>query len=194
MCATKIPTRATNPNNRVISNTYCCISNTQMNSGIIQTTPTDRRPSKLTDELKQQVCKRLAAFIGPTKICRWLQSEHGITIDKSTVLHYRDSDKWADQFARYRAEWQAGTRDRLWLANVGGRVEELQKMYEAVHKGLGDAAASDKRSIRGELRAILEQIQTELPGAEVGAAGSVININLPENVKQGLFMEKDKGD
>lgn len=158
----------------------------------MEQTLTNSAPTKIPDHLKHEICKRLAAFIGPTAIRKWLKAGHSIELSKPGILHYRDSDKWTDQFARYRAEWQAGTRDRLRLANVGGRVEELTKLYQDAYKRYEKASADSKRAEARHCQEILEQIQSELPGTEVAGGGGVVNINLPDNVRQGLGLQPEK--
>lgn len=159
-----------------------------------QETSTNTAPGKIPHNLQHEICRKLAAFMGPTKIAEWLKVEHGIEVDKSAIVHYKAHDKWKDQFQRYRAEWQAGTRDMFPLANVSGRVGELTKLYTDAWKRYQKADTLFKSSAARHCQEILEQIQTELPGSEVSGSAGVININLPENVKQGLFIQKDKGE
>lgn len=80
------------------------------------------------------------------------------------------------------------------LANVSGRVGELTKLYTDAWKRYLKASADGKRAESRLCQSLLEQIQTELPGSEVSGSAGVININLPDNVQSGLFMQKDKGD
>ena len=162
---------------------------------MVEETRIDTRPGKLSEELQDQVCRKLAAFIGPTSICQWLESEHGITIGKPTILHYRDSKAWSDKHARYRAEWQSGTKDLYPLANVTGRIKELEGLYADALKEYKLASGADKRALRNQCQSILEQIQTEIPGADVAGSGPSVTIELPDYMREGLHLEPaGKGD
>lgn len=153
---------------------------------------------KLSREVQLEVCKRHAAFEASSDIQAWLKREHDIDLTLASILYYKDSEKWQDQYQRYRAAWQAETKDMYRLANVSGRMSELEKLYGDIYQEYRQALKEQDdtaiRSARRQLKDTLMQIQTELPGSEVSGAGGVVNINLPDFVQEGLGIKKDKGE
>jgi hypothetical protein len=71
---------------------------------------------KLTDAQKVQIVKRLAAYDPPDVILRWLQDEHGITVDRTAILYYnperyagrRCPEHWKTLFHEMRKTIVAG--------------------------------------------------------------------------------------
>jgi hypothetical protein len=88
--------------------------------------------TKLTEQHKIHVVKRLAAYGKPTAIARELAREFGVTVSHQSVREYepgrvagrRLAPRWRDLFAQERAAYLAGTAaigvDRAGPVAVGG--------------------------------------------------------------------------
>ncbi|MFC1595549.1 DUF2280 domain-containing protein [Gemmatimonadota bacterium] len=149
----------------------------------------DTGQNKTPEHVKPEICRRLACFETPSDTQSWLRIEHGLELSLPSILYYRDSEKWQDQYHRFRAEWQTSTRERIKLANVAGRVDELGKMFAAATCELERSQEeSVQHRLRAELRDILEQIREEIPGGEMTGSGSTVTIELPDFMRKGLHL------
>ena len=152
-------------------------------SGSLQTNAKDVGQIKLSPTLKLQVCQRIGEYWQNNQILEWLQSEHNITLNSSTITYYRTSEDWQEEIQRARAAYNAGLDDE-WGASARARVIELQGLYEV--------AVKDKQTParRAECQRLLEQMATECPGLQAATGGSNIQINIPEHLAAGVGLVK----
>lgn len=120
-------------------------------------------PTKLTEILKLEVCQRLAEYQTPTEIREWLHLEHGIDLAIKNISRYRTADKWADEFQRRQATFNADLL-RHAGASKSYRVRKLTRQIEAIYSEwrVLQKSADDIPEARAELRQIYEQLRKEM--------------------------------
>jgi hypothetical protein len=125
------------------------------------------RVCKLTDQQKEYVVRRLAAYDSPTAIARDLKREFGVTIGHQSVGRYnpelgsRLDQRWKDLFAHVRAAHLAATagigvtgkaadiRARERLAHAAwdaGRFKDASDILDAIAKDIGDPFNDERNS------------------------------------------------
>jgi hypothetical protein len=141
--------------------------------------------AELSEELKHEVVRRLASFVGAADIVRWLKEEHEletswhqITAYDPTKPFYRAGDKWVIIFQETRKGY---IEDQLSqpIANGGYRLGEMQKHYDS----------AVKRKNIGQALEILERAAKEVGGLY----SNVRNVNVPGlNDKQGDYSPTER--
>ncbi len=124
-------------------------------------TNTDRN-RRLTPKLREEICRRLAAYETPTEVVRFLRDEHGIGITESGVSYYAHSDRWRDTFMHHRAAFNSDLLDTR-TASKRWRLEQLRIMYDATEAEYvrPDKSPEDTLEVIRTRLAILEQCRRE---------------------------------
>ncbi len=159
-------------------------------SGSLQPNAKNVGQTKLSPALKLQVCQRVGEYWQNNQILEWLQSEHNITLNSSTITYYRTSDDWQDAIQRARATYNANLDDCAG-ASSHWRINELMTLYASASK---DGSSPARRA---ERQRILEQMAAECPGMAALAGASPIQITLPDWAAAGVGLIKPdhlKGD
>lgn len=112
---------------------------------------------KLSEELKLEVCRRIASFMTINDIHTWLCTEHHIDLEVQSIYAYRAATKWKPVIERMRAEYIAGVMETP-IAHKRVRLDRLESQYQALSR---DSSLSPAER-RKEERAILNDARLEV--------------------------------
>lgn len=113
---------------------------------------------KLNSDQVMKLLFMIATFEEVPAIIRNIRKEFGITISKSTVKHYKESEQYRPQIQRMRERWGSDLLN-VELSNKRRRLEELEKIYKHcfANDQMKNALAS-LYQIQGEIEKDLQNI------------------------------------
>ena len=139
------------------------------------------RTRKIPDELKPEVCQRLACYETTANVAKWLEEEHDIKLDPSSLHNYIKGDAWVDQFQRFRAQFNADL-----IEHAGA-----SKSWRVLHltgQALRLMAKPETPEIRKELREIFDALRREMDNviSTDGKPAGSDTLILPDSVAKAL--------
>lgn len=102
---------------------------------------------KLSEELKLEVCRKIASFVSIQDIDRWLRTEHHIELELQSLYAYRHATKWKPVIERMRAEYIAGVMESH-IAHKRVRLDRLEAQYQALDRDSTITAAERRKEQR----------------------------------------------